>query len=171
MAAELGLNVKIAKRAGLLHDIGKVPDEEPELPHAILGMKIAEKYGEKAEVLNAIGAHHDEIEMTSLISPIVQVCDAVSGARPGARREIVDAYIKRIKDLEALALSYDGVSSAFAIQAGRELRIMVEAEKVTDAKADELSFTISHRIQTEMTYPGQVKVTVIREKRSINYAK
>ena len=171
MAAELGLNVKIAKRAGLFHDIGKVPDEEPELPHAILGMKIAEKYGEKAEVLNAIGAHHDEIEMTSLISPIVQVCDAVSGARPGARREIVDAYIKRIKDLEALALSYDGVSSAFAIQAGRELRIMVEAEKVTDAKADELSFTISHRIQTEMTYPGQVKVTVIREKRSVNYAK
>ena len=171
MAAELGLNVKIAKRAGLLHDIGKVPDEEPELPHAILGMKLAEKYGEKAEVLNAIGAHHDEIEMTSLISPIVQVCDAVSGARPGARREIVDAYIKRIKDLEALALSYDGVSSAFAIQAGRELRIMVEADKVSDAKADELSFTISHRIQTEMTYPGQVKVTVIREKRSINYAK
>ena len=171
MAAELGLNVKIAKRAGLLHDIGKVPDEEPELPHAILGMKLAEKYGEKAEVLNAIGAHHDEIEMTSLISPIVQVCDAVSGARPGARREIVDAYIKRIKDLEALALSYDGVSSDFAIQAGRELRIMVEAEKVSDAKADELSFTISHRIQTEMTYPGQVKVTVIREKRSINYAK
>jgi ribonuclease Y len=171
MAAELGLNVKIAKRAGLLHDIGKVPDEEPELPHAILGMKIAEKYGEKAEVLNAIGAHHDEIEMTSLISPIVQVCDAVSGARPGARREIVDAYIKRIKDLEALALSYDGVSSAFAIQAGRELRIMVEAEKVSDARADELSFTISHRIQTEMTYPGQVKVTVIREKRSVNYAK
>ncbi|MEY4572201.1 MAG: ribonuclease [Bacteroidota bacterium] len=171
MAAELGLNVKIAKRAGLLHDIGKVPDEEPELPHAILGMKLAEKYGEKAEVLNAIGAHHDEIEMTSLISPIVQVCDAISGARPGARREIVDAYIKRIKDLESLALSYDGVSSAFAIQAGRELRIMVEAEKVSDAKADELSFTISHRIQTEMTYPGQVKVTVIREKRSINYAK
>jgi ribonuclease Y len=171
MAAELGLNVKIAKRAGLLHDIGKVPDEEPELPHAILGMKLAEKYGEKPEVLNAIGAHHDEIEMTSLISPIVQVCDAVSGARPGARREIVDAYIKRIKDLEALALSYDGVSSAFAIQAGRELRIMVEAEKVSDTKADELSFTISHRIQTEMTYPGQVKVTVIREKRSINYAK
>ena len=171
MAAELGLNVKIAKRAGLLHDIGKVPDEEPELPHAILGMKLAEKYGEKSEVLNAIGAHHDEIEMTSLISPIVQVCDAVSGARPGARREIVDAYIKRIKDLEALALSYDGVSSAFAIQAGRELRVMVEAEKVSDAKADELSFTISHRIQTEMTYPGQVKVTVIREKRSINYAK
>lgn len=171
MAAELGLNVKIAKRAGLLHDIGKVPDEEPELPHAILGMKLAEKYGEKPEVLNAIGAHHDEIEMTSLISPIVQVCDAVSGARPGARREIVDAYIKRIKDLEALALSYDGVSSAFAIQAGRELRVMVEAEKVSDAKADELSFTISHRIQTEMTYPGQVKVTVIREKRSINYAK
>jgi len=171
MAAELGLNVKLAKRAGLLHDIGKVPDDEPELPHAILGMKIAEKYGEKQEVLNAIGAHHDEIEMTTLISPIVQVCDAVSGARPGARREIVEAYIKRIKELESLALSYDGVASAYAIQAGRELRVLVEAEKVTDLKADELSFTISQRIQTEMTYPGQVKVTVIREKRSVNYAK
>jgi ribonuclease Y len=171
MAAELGLNVKLAKRAGLLHDIGKVPDEEPELPHAILGMKLAEKYGEKADVCNAIGAHHDEIEMTTLISPIVQVCDAVSGARPGARREIVEAYIKRIKELESLALSYDGVSSAYAIQAGRELRVLVEAEKVTDSKADELSFTISQRIQTEMTYPGQVKVTVIREKRSVNYAK
>ncbi len=171
MAAELGLNVKLAKRAGLLHDIGKVPDDEPELPHAILGMKIAEKYGEKQEVLNAIGAHHDEIEMTTLISPIVQVCDAVSGARPGARREIVEAYIKRIKELESLALSYDGVSTAYAIQAGRELRVLVEAEKVTDLKADELSFTISQRIQTEMTYPGQVKVTVIREKRSVNYAK
>ena len=171
MAAELGLNVKLAKRAGLLHDIGKVPDDEPELPHAILGMKLAEKYGEKLDVCNAIGAHHDEIEMTTLISPIVQVCDAVSGARPGARREIVEAYIKRIKELETLALSYDGVSSAYAIQAGRELRVLVESEKVTDMKADELSFAISQRIQTEMTYPGQVKVTVIREKRSVNYAK
>ncbi len=171
MAAELGLNVKLAKRAGLLHDIGKVPDEEPELPHAILGMKIAEKYGEKGDVLNAIGAHHDEIEMTTLISPIVQVCDAISGARPGARREIVEAYIKRIKELETLALSYDGVGSAYAIQAGRELRVLVEAEKVTDQRAEELSFTISQRIQTEMTYPGQVKVTVIREKRAVSYAK
>jgi ribonuclease Y len=171
MAAELGLNVKVAKRAGLLHDIGKVPDEEPELPHAILGMKIAEKYGEKPDVLNAIGAHHDEIEMKTLISPIVQVCDAISGARPGARREIVEAYIKRIKELENLALSYDGVGSAYAIQAGRELRVLVEAEKVTDQRAEELSFTISQRIQTEMTYPGQVKVTVIREKRAVNYAK
>ncbi|NBU91295.1 MAG: ribonuclease Y [Flavobacteriia bacterium] len=171
MAAELGLNVKLAKRAGLLHDIGKVPDEEPELPHAILGMKLAEKYGEKAEVTNAIGAHHDEIEMKTLIAPIVQVCDAISGARPGARREIVEAYIKRIKELENLALSYEGVGSAYAIQAGRELRVLVEAEKVSDEKADELSFTISQRIQTEMTYPGQVKVTVIREKRSVNFAK
>ena len=171
MAAELGLNVKLAKRAGLLHDIGKVPDEEPELPHAILGMKIAEKFGEKGDVLNAIGAHHDEIEMTTLISPIVQVCDAISGARPGARREIVEAYIKRIKELENLALSYDGVGSAYAIQAGRELRVLVEAEKVSDQRAEELSFTISKRIQTEMTYPGQVKVTVIREKRAVNYAK
>lgn len=171
MAAELGLNVKLAKRAGLLHDIGKVPDDEPELPHAILGMKLAEKYGEKPDVCNAIGAHHDEVEMTTLISPIVQVCDAVSGARPGARREIVESYIKRIKELETLALSYDGVSSAYAIQAGRELRVLVESEKVSDLKADELSFAISQRIQTEMTYPGQVKVTVIREKRSVNYAK
>ena len=171
MAAELGLNAKMAKRAGLLHDIGKVPDEDPELPHAILGMKLAEKFGEKPEICNAIGAHHDEIEMTSMISPIVQVCDAVSGARPGARREVVESYIKRLKELEALALSYEGVSTAFAIQAGRELRVMVESEKVTDLKADELSFTISQRIQTEMTYPGQVKVTVIREKRSISYAK
>jgi ribonucrease Y len=171
MAAELGLNVKLAKRAGLLHDIGKVPDEEPELPHAILGMKIAEKHGEKPDVCNAIGAHHDEIEMQTLIAPIVQVCDAISGARPGARREIVEAYIKRIKELENLALSYDGVQSAFAIQAGRELRVMVESEKVTDLKADELSFAISQKIQTEMTYPGQVKVTVIRERRSVNYAK
>jgi ribonuclease Y len=171
MAAELGLNVKLAKRAGLLHDIGKVPDDEPELPHAILGMKLAEKYGEKPDVCNAIGAHHDEVEMTTLISPIVQVCDAISGARPGARREIVESYIKRIKELETLALSYDGVQSAYAIQAGRELRVLVESEKVTDLKADELSFAISQRIQTEMTYPGQVKVTVIREKRSVNYAK
>jgi ribonuclease Y len=171
MAAELGLNVKLAKRAGLLHDIGKVPDEEPELPHAILGMKIAEKFGEKGDVLNAIGAHHDEIEMTTLISPIVQVCDAISGARPGARREIVEAYIKRIKELENLALSYEGVQSAYAIQAGRELRVLVEAEKVSDQRSEELSFTISQRIQTEMTYPGQVKVTVIREKRAVNYAK
>jgi ribonuclease Y len=171
MAAELGLNVKLAKRAGLLHDIGKVPDDEPELPHAILGMKLAEKYGEKAEVCNAIGAHHDEIEMNTLISPIIQVCDAISGARPGARREVMESYIKRLKDLENLALSYDGVSSAFAIQAGRELRVMVESEKVTDGKADELSFEISQRIQNEMVYPGQVKITVIREKRSVNYAK
>lgn len=171
MATELGLNVKLAKRAGLLHDIGKVPDDEPELPHAILGMKLAEKYGEKPDVCNAIGAHHDEVEMTTLISPIVQVCDAISGARPGARREIVESYIKRIKELETLALSYDGVQSAYAIQAGRELRVLVESEKVTDLKADELSFAISQRIQTEMTYPGQVKVTVIREKRSVNYAK
>jgi len=171
MASELGLNPKIAKRAGLLHDIGKVPDEEPELPHAILGMKIAEKFGEKPDILNAIGAHHDEIEMTTLISPIVQVCDAVSGARPGARREIVEAYIKRIKDLEGLAMSFDGVASAYAIQAGRELRIMVESDKVTDIRAEELSFQISEKIQTEMTYPGQVKITVIREKRAVNYAK
>jgi ribonuclease Y len=171
MAAELGLNVKVAKRAGLLHDIGKVPDDEPELPHAILGMKWAEKYGEKPEVCNAIGAHHDEIEMTNLISPIVQVCDAISGARPGARREMVESYIKRIKDLENLALSYEGVSQAYAIQAGRELRVIVESEKVSDQKADELSFAISQQIQEEMTYPGQVKVTLIREKRAISYAK
>ncbi|MDB3906190.1 ribonuclease Y [Crocinitomicaceae bacterium] len=171
MAAELGLNVKMAKRAGLLHDIGKVPDEEPELPHAVLGMKLAEKFGEKKEVCNAIGAHHDEVEMTTLIAPIVQVCDAVSGARPGARREIVESYIKRIKELESLALAYDGVNSAYAIQAGRELRVLVESEKVSDQKADELSFEISQRIQTEMTYPGQVKVTLIREKRAVNYAK
>ncbi|MEX1190985.1 MAG: ribonuclease Y [Brumimicrobium sp.] len=171
MAAELGLNVKLAKRAGLLHDIGKVPEDEPELPHAILGMKLAEKFGEKPDVCNAIGAHHDEIEMTTLISPIVQVADAVSGARPGARREIVESYIKRIKDLENLALGYDGVVKAYAIQAGRELRVLVESEQVSDLKADELSFAISQKIQTEMTYPGQVKVTLIREKRSVNYAK
>ncbi|MFT6983159.1 MAG: ribonuclease Y [Crocinitomicaceae bacterium] len=171
MAAELGLNVKVAKRAGLLHDIGKVPDDNPELPHAILGMNLAEKYGEKPDVCNAIGAHHDEIEMTTLISPIVQVCDAVSGARPGARREIVESYIKRIKDLEGLALAYDGVNTAYAIQAGRELRVLVESDKISDERADELSFEISQRIQTEMTYPGQVKVTLIREKRAVNYAK
>ena len=171
MAAELGLNVKLAKRAGLLHDIGKVPDDEPELPHAILGMKMAEKYGEKPDVCNAIGAHHDEVEMTTLVSPIVQVCDAISGARPGARREVVESYIKRLKDLENLALGYDGVSTAYAIQAGRELRVLVESEKISDVRADELSFEISQRIQTEMTYPGQVKVTLIREKRAVNYAK
>lgn len=171
MASELGLNPKIAKRAGLLHDIGKVPDEEPELPHAILGMKLAEKFGEKADICNAIGAHHDEIEMTTLYAPIVQVCDAISGARPGARREIVESYIKRIKELEELAQSYTGVSQAYAIQAGRELRVMCEAEKVSDADVDKLAFDISQRIQTEMTYPGQVKITVIREKRAVNYAK
>ena len=171
MASELGLNAKVAKRAGLLHDIGKVPDEEPELPHAILGMKCAEKYGEKKEICNAIGAHHDEIEMTSLISPIVQVCDAISGARPGARREVVESYNQRLKDLESLAMNHDGVTKAFAIQAGRELRVMVESEKVPDEKANELSFTISQQIQSEMTYPGQVKVTVIRETRAISYAK
>ncbi len=171
MAAELGLNVKAAKRAGLLHDIGKVPDDEPELPHAILGMKLAEKYKEKGDVCNAIGAHHDEIEMTSLLSPIVQVCDAISGARPGARREIAESYIKRIKELETTALGFDGVLKSYAIQAGRELRVMVEAEKVNDQRADELSFIISQKIQNEMTYPGQVKVTVIREKRAVHYAK
>jgi ribonuclease Y len=171
MAAELGLNVKAAKRAGLLHDIGKVPDDEPELPHAILGMKLAEKYKEKPDICNAIGAHHDEIEMTTLISPIVQVCDAISGARPGARREIAESYIKRIKELETTALGFDGVLKSYAIQAGRELRVMVEAEKVNDQRADELSFIISQKIQNEMTYPGQVKVTVIREKRAVHYAK
>ncbi|HOY48511.1 MAG TPA: ribonuclease Y [Flavobacteriales bacterium] len=171
MAAELGLNVKLAKRAGLLHDIGKVPDDEPELPHAILGMKLAEKYKEKPEVCNAIGAHHDEVEMTSLISPIIQVCDAISGARPGARREIVESYIKRLKDMEQLALSYPGVSNTYAIQAGRELRVIVESERVTDKDAEMLSFNISQKIQNEMTYPGQVKVTVIRETRAVAYAK
>ncbi len=171
MAAELGLNVKLAKRAGLLHDIGKVPDDEPELPHAILGMKLAEKFKENPEVCNAIGAHHDEIEMNSMISPIVQVCDAISGARPGARREVVESYIKRLKDMEALALSYPGVDKTFAIQAGRELRVVVQSEKITDKQAEVLSFDIANRIQTEMTYPGQVKVTVIRETRSVNYAK
>ena len=171
MAAELGLNTKVAKRAGLLHDIGKVPEDEPELPHAILGMKLAEKYGEKSQVCNAIGAHHDEIEMTSMISPIVQICDAVSGARPGARREIVEAYIQRIKELENTALSFEGVTKAYAIQAGRELRVFVESEKVPDKRADELAFEISEKIQNEMTYPGQVKVTVIRETRAVTVAK
>ncbi|HNK41295.1 MAG TPA: HDIG domain-containing protein, partial [Flavobacteriales bacterium] len=171
MAAELGLNVKAAKRAGLLHDIGKVPDEAPELPHAILGMQLAEKYGEKPDVLNAIGAHHDEIEMTTLISPIVQACDAISGARPGARREAMEQYIQRLKDLEGLAMSYQGVQKAFAIQAGRELRVMVESEKVTDAQADTISMSLAERIQNEMTYPGQVKITVIRERRSTAVAK
>ncbi len=171
MAAELGLNVKMAKRAGLLHDIGKVPDDQPEIPHAILGMQLAEKYKEKPEICNAIGAHHDEIEMTTLLSPIVQVCDAISGARPGARREVVEQYIKRLKDLEALAMSYPGVDKTYAIQAGRELRVLVSSDKVTDKDAETLSFDISQRIQTEMTYPGQVKVTVIRETRAVNFAK
>lgn len=171
MAAELGLNPKVAKRAGLLHDIGKVPDDEPELPHALLGMKLAEKYGEKPDVCNAIGAHHDEIEMTTLLSPIIQACDAISGARPGARREATEAYIKRLKDLESLAMSYGGVTKAFAIQAGRELRVMVESEKMTDLQSDELSMQIAERIMNEMTYPGQVKITVIRERRSVSVAK
>ncbi|MEQ9262719.1 MAG: ribonuclease Y [Owenweeksia sp.] len=171
MAAELGLNAKIAKRAGLLHDIGKVPSEESELPHAILGMKWAEKYGEKPEVCNAIGAHHDEIEMTSLISPIVQVCDGISGARPGARRQIAESYIQRLKDLENLAMSQTGVTKAYAVQAGRELRIMVDCEKVNDADAAKISFDISQKIQNEMTYPGQVKITVIRETRAVNVAR
>jgi len=171
MAAELGLNPKLAKRAGLLHDIGKVPETETEIPHAILGMQWAEKYGEKPEVCNAIGAHHDEIEMTSLLSPIVQVCDAISGARPGARRQVLDSYIQRLKDLEAIAFGFNGVNKAYAIQAGRELRVMVESEKVTDDKAAQLSFEISQKIQTDMTYPGQVKVTVIRETRAVNIAK
>lgn len=171
MAAELGLNIKLAKRAGLLHDIGKVPDDEPEMPHAILGMKLAEKYGEKPDVCNAIGAHHDEVEMTSLISPLVQVCDAISGARPGARREVVESYIKRLQDLENMALSYPGVTKSYAIQAGRELRVLVESDKVSDDEADTLSFDLSQKIQNEMTYPGQVKVTVIRERRAVNYAK
>lgn len=171
MAAELGLNVKHAKRAGLLHDIGKVPDDNPELPHAILGMQLAEKYKEHPDVCNAIGAHHDEIEMTALISPIVQACDAISGARPGARREVVENYIKRLKELEELALSYPGVEKTFAIQAGRELRVVVESERVSDAQAELLAADISTRIQTEMTYPGQIKVTVIRETRSVAFAK
>ncbi len=171
MAAELGLNPKVAKRAGLLHDIGKVPDEEPELPHAILGMKLAEKYKEKPEICNAIGAHHDEIEMNSLYSPIIQVCDAISGARPGARREMAEQYIKRLRDLEALAMSYKGVEKTYAIQAGRELRVIVGSEKITDKEAEVMSFEIAQKIQNEMTYPGQVKVTVIRETRAVSVAK
>lgn len=171
MAAELGLNAKLAKRAGLLHDIGKVPETETELPHALLGMQWAEKYGEKPEVCNAIGAHHDEIEMTGLLSPIVQVCDAISGARPGARRQVLDSYIQRLKDLEDIAFGFGGVNKAYAIQAGRELRVMVESDKVSDEKAAQLSFEISQKIQTDMTYPGQVKVTVIRETRAVNIAK
>ena len=171
MAAELGLNVALAKRAGLLHDIGKVPDDQPELPHALLGMQLAEKYKEKAEVCNAIGAHHDEVEMTSLISPIVQVCDAISGARPGARREMEDAYVKRLKDLEALAQAYPGVKQSYAIQAGRELRVIVESERVSDKESETLAFDISQKIQNEMTYPGQVRITVIREVRSVSIAK
>lgn len=171
MASELGLNPKKARRAGLLHDIGKVPDEEPELPHALLGMKLAEKYKEKPEICNAIGAHHDEVEMTSLLAPIVQVCDAISGARPGARREMVEAYIKRLNDLEQLALSYPGVIKTYAIQAGRELRVIVGADKIDDVETEKLSVEIAKRIQDEMTYPGQVKITVIRETRSVSFAK
>ncbi|AUC76783.1 ribonuclease Y [Olleya sp. Bg11-27] len=173
MAAELGLNPKLAKRAGLLHDIGKVPDAEADMetPHAILGMQWAEKYGEKEEVCNAIGAHHDEIEMKSLLSPIIQVCDAISGARPGARRQVLDSYIQRLKDLEEIAFGFNGVKKAYAIQAGRELRVIVESEKVSDQIAADLSFSISQKIQTDMTYPGQVKVTVIRETRAVNIAK
>ena len=171
MAAELGLNPKTARRAGLLHDIGKVPDDEPELPHAIIGMKLAEKYKEKPEVCNAIGAHHDEIEMSSLIAPIIQVCDAISGARPGARREVVESYIKRLKEMEDIALSYPGVVKTYAIQAGRELRVLVGAEKLSDMESESLSHDIAKKIQDEMTYPGQVKITVIRETRSVAYAK
>ncbi|MDR1369149.1 MAG: ribonuclease Y [Dysgonamonadaceae bacterium] len=171
MASELGLNPKKAKRAGLLHDIGKVPDDEPELPHAILGMKLAEKYKEKPDICNAVGAHHDEVEMTSLLAPIVQVCDAISGARPGARREIVEAYIKRLNDLEQLAMSYPGVVKTYAIQAGRELRVIVGADKIDDVQTENLSNEIAKKIQDEMTYPGQVKITVIRETRSVAFAK
>ncbi len=171
MASELGLNPKKARRAGLLHDIGKVPDDEPELPHALLGMKLAEKFKEKPDICNAIGAHHDEVEQTSLLAPIVQVCDAISGARPGARREIVEAYIKRLNDLEQLALSYPGVLKTYAIQAGRELRVIVGADKITDEETEKLSAEIAKKIQDELTYPGQVKITVIRETRSISYAK
>ncbi len=171
MASELGLNPKRAKRAGLLHDIGKVPDDEPEMPHAILGMKLAEKYKEKPDICNAIGAHHDEVEMTTLLAPIVQVCDAISGARPGARREIVEAYIKRLNDLEQLALSYPGVVKTYAIQAGRELRVIVGADEINDKDTEKLSSEIARKIQTDMTYPGQVKITVIRETRAVSYAK
>jgi len=171
MAAELGLNPKSARRAGLLHDIGKVPDDEPELPHAIIGQNLAEKYKEKADVCNAIGAHHDEVEMTSLIAPIIQVCDAISGARPGARREVIESYIKRLKEMEGIALSYPGVVKTYAIQAGRELRVIVGADKLSDAESENLSHDIAKKIQDEMTYPGQVKITVIRETRAVSYAK
>ena len=171
MATELGLNAKAAKRAGLLHDIGKVPDDEPELPHAVLGMKLAERFKEKPDICNAIGAHHDEVEMTTLLAPIVQVCDAISGARPGARREVVESYIKRLKTLEELALSYPGVLKTYAIQAGRELRVIVGSDKISDKDSEQLSFDIAKRIQDEMTYPGQIKITVIREMRAISYAK
>lgn len=171
MAAELGLNPKLAKRAGLLHDIGKVPDTEPELPHALFGAQLAEQYKERPEIINAIGAHHDEMEMNNLISPIVQVCDAISGARPGARREVVEAYMKRLNDLENIALAYPGVVKTYAIQAGRELRVIVGAEKITDEQATQISFDLSKQIQNEMTYPGQIKITVIRETRSVNYAR
>lgn len=171
MAAELGLNPKAAKRAGLLHDIGKVPDDESELPHALAGMKLAEKYGEKPDICNAIGAHHDEIEMTTLLSPIIQICDSISGARPGARREVVEAYAQRLRDLENMALENQGVSKAFAIQAGRELRVIVEADRVTDDQADALAVSLASKIETEMTYPGQVRVTVIREKRAVGIAR
>lgn len=171
MATELGLNPKLAKRAGLLHDIGKVPTEETELPHALLGMKWAEKYGEKPDVCNAIGAHHDEIEMTSLLSPIIQVCDGISGARPGARRQVMESYVQRLKDLENLAMSYEGVTKAYAVQAGRELRIIVESERIDDKKAAEISYDVSQRIQNEMTYPGHIRVTVIRETRAVNVAR
>lgn len=171
MASELGLNPKIAKRAGLLHDIGKVPDNEPELPHAILGMQLAEKFKEKQEVINAIGAHHDEVEMESLYAPIIQVCDAISGARPGARREVVEAYIRRLNNLEDMAMSYPGVIKTYAIQAGRELRVIVGADKISDTEADKISLDLSKKIQNEMTYPGQIKITVIRETRAVNYAK
>ena len=171
MASELGLNPKLAKRAALLHDIGKVPDNEPDLPHAILGMKLAEKFKEKPEICNAIGSHHEEVEMDNLISPIIQVCDAISGARPGARREVVEAYIKRLNDLEELALSYPGVVKTYAIQAGRELRVIVGSDKITDKEAEQISYDLSKKIQTEMTYPGQIKITVIRETRAVAFAK
>jgi ribonuclease Y len=171
MASELGLNAKLAKRAGLLHDIGKVMPDESELPHALSGMEFAKKYKEHPEVCNAIGAHHDEIEMTSMLSPIIQSCDAISGSRPGARREVMESYIKRLQDLEKLAMSFDGVTKCYAIQAGREIRVVVDAENVTDDKASSISFDISQKIEKEMQYPGQIKVTVIREMRAVSYAK